>query len=972
MAKATGVKTRKPIEPSAYTHPTQELPLRPEVGTQPQFKKKKPAKTYRYDSSLAPELNWDGQNPARELGEWLLATIDEASRLPVPADPNQPPFTFLEPRRFFGNDGKPLLEVTGLQDAVDQLKRLSRPFLNWSGKAERLSFDVPTLPLFVHERLSTQVIIETLRTHEKEAPQADLFELFGDPRRSVRDQVVKAYEYKDKWVNRLILGDSLVVMNSLLEYEGLGGQVQMIYIDPPYGIRFGSNFQPFVKKPRNVEHNDDNNITREPEMVRAYRDTWQLGEHSFLTYLRDRFLLARELLTKSGSLFVQISDDNLHNVRHLLGSIFGPENFIVTIPFKKKGGQRGNLIDPINDYIVWIAKDIDACQTSYSQFYMKNDLDADTAETFNYVELPDGRIMTLKQISDADGAGIDYRDEPRKLLAAHPGARLFASTELTNEGYRKNQSLIYHHNGQPFDPGLAKGNCWKHTARTDDGSPCGMDLLAAAGRLFVAKSQLRFKRYLSDFGYEALSNWWDGVGGAKNRVYVVQTNEEVIKRCMLMTTKPGDLVLDPTCGGGTTSVVAEEWGRRWITIDASRVPLSLTRQRLLTRIFPFYRLMDDAVGPAGGFCYSRRLNRDGEEVGGIVPHITSSTIANSEPPTETVIVDRPDDDSRYLRVTGPFVVEASIPRSMDFDAIEAEPTAESQAQQSYVDRMTEVLRKAPIIRLAGNRMVELKNVRPPTRSLALHAEAMVEVTAEGQKATLADAIAAADEQNIGRLPLSRRPVAIVFGPENGAVTEAQVYASAREAFAKSYSHLYVIGFAIQPNAQKLVEECEDVVGLPATWIPATPDLMMGDLLKNMRSSQIFAVAGRPDVRLSTNSGGKPSAPVRYQVELRGLDTFDPVTMAVDQMRGDDVPCWMLDPDYNGLVFHGVQVFFPRTGAWNSLKTALHATHDPAVWDYLAGTTSAPFEAGEHRQIAVKVIDDRGNELMVVKKLDEPS
>ena len=286
MAKSKNGKSKAPREASTYRHPEADSPLRPEVGTQPQFKKRKPPVTYCYDSSLSPELNWDGQNHARETGEALIREILEAKSL---------------------EDAK---------RAAERLKAMSGPFLNWAGKAERLSFDVPTLPLFVHERLSTKGIIETLKGHKLD-PQLGL-NLFGDPGRSITDQVLKAYEYRDEWVNRMILGDSLVVMNSLLHYEGLGGQVQMIYIDPPYGVNFGSNFQPFVRK-RDVTHNDDEDMTREPEMVKAYRDTWELGLHSYLTYLRDRLLLARELLSPSGSVFVQISDENLHHVRQSYG-----------------------------------------------------------------------------------------------------------------------------------------------------------------------------------------------------------------------------------------------------------------------------------------------------------------------------------------------------------------------------------------------------------------------------------------------------------------------------------------------------------------------------------------------------------------------------------------------------------------------------------------------------------------------------
>jgi adenine-specific DNA-methyltransferase len=282
--------------------------MRPEIGTQPQFRKKKTPKTYRYDSSLSPSLEWDGQNGARELGEWLLALIEQAS--------TAPDHTFKKPQEFKNASGEAVVTVRSLAEAVQHLTRLSKPFLNWAGKVERLSFDVPTLPLFVHERLSTKAIVDTLVGHRSDK-QTDMYELFGDPKHSITDQTLRAYEYQDKWVNRMILGDSLVVMNSLLQYEGLGGQVQMIYIDPPYGVKFGSNFQPFVRR-RDVSHNDDEDLTREPEMVKAYRDTWELGLHSYLTYMRDRLLLSRDLLTPPGSVFVQISDENLGALRSLV------------------------------------------------------------------------------------------------------------------------------------------------------------------------------------------------------------------------------------------------------------------------------------------------------------------------------------------------------------------------------------------------------------------------------------------------------------------------------------------------------------------------------------------------------------------------------------------------------------------------------------------------------------------------------
>ncbi len=943
-----------PPRAESYQHPEAKAALRPDVGVQPRFRERKPPKTYKYDSSLSPALDWDGQNPAREQGEAHIrrildldtGTIENANSL---------------------DEAKTAARnvMAEAKDAASTLRALGKPFLNWAGKAERLSFDVPTLPLFVHERLSTEAIVKTLQTHRKAEKPADQFDLFGDPHRPIADQIMKPYAHGD-WVNRMILGDSLVVMNSLLEYEGLGGQVQMIYIDPPYGVKFGSNFQPFVRK-RDVSENDDDDMTREPEMVKAYRDTWELGLHSYLTYLRDRFLISRELLRQTGSIFVQIGDQNLHHVRELLDEIFGPENFVVTVPFKKKGNQKGRLIDPVNDYLLWYAKDIDRCKEEYNQLYEKLDLDADVVETFSYMELADGRILTVNQLSKLSKSKTDYTEQPHKIFTDFPGARLFASTELTSGGYRKNQSLKYLFQGREFDPGLERGNCWKHTVVTDDGTKPGMDRLAEAGRLFAAKNQLRFKRYLSDFGYKAISNWWDGIGGAKGRLYVVQTSEEVVKRCMLMTTRPGDLILDPTCGGGTTAYVAEHWGRRWITIDTSRVPLALARQRLLTGTFPYYQLKDERRGPAGGFVYVRKQNSKGKEIGGIVPHVTSSTIANDEPPDEEVLVDRPEStNEKIVRVTGPFTVEATIPTPIVWgDDDHAHPTI-SEEHASYLDRMLEVLRKSPVLALGGGRAVALRNVRPPAKSLSISAEATVDTGSS----SLAQAIDAAHEKNTNALPLSQRPVAIVFGPENGAVSQKLVYEAAREANMKGYARLYVIGFNIQADARLLVEAGEAALGLPATYVQATPDLMMGDLLKTMRSSQIFSVCGLPEIHLRKLKPEKTGDPLRYQVDLLGVDVFDPITMQPESRKGSDVPAWFLDIDHNGMVFHVSQAFFPRTGAWKNLKKALKITHDESVWEHLAGTTSAPFEAGEHGQIAVKVIDDRGNELLVTKNLSE--
>lgn len=927
----------RPVE--NYTHPEASALLRPDVGTQAQFKKRKPPQRYRYDSSLAPELAWDGQNGTREYGEFLLACIDDASRL-------EPPNRFPVPRRFSGGEGESLVEIHDLNEAVQALKALSHPFLNWAGKAEHLSFDVPTLPLFVHERLSTQAILETVKGHKTDK-QLSMFDLWGERPRSISDQVLKAYEYPNGWVNRMILGDSLVVMNSLLHFEGLGGQVQMIYMDPPYGVKYGSNFQPFVRK-RDVTHNDDDDLTREPEMVRAYRDTWELGLHSYLTYLRDRLVLCRHLLSPRGSIFVQINDENIHHVRELLDEIFGHENFVSQITFRTTTGFETSTIATLGDFLLWYARDIGRLRC-HKVFEPQPLVLGEGNAT--WVLLPDG---SHRGVTAA---------ERRREVDVPQGARLYKPDNLLSQG-RASEPQPFEFDGKTYFPGA--NSHWKPNY------PGGLRRLADQGRIHVAENSLQYRRFPEDFPFAEHGNiWTDTSTGSftEKKIYAVQTNTKVVERCVLLATEPGDLVLDPTCGGGTTAVVAEEWGRRWITIDVSRVPIALTRQRLLTRTYPFYELKDPARGPVGGFVYIRRQNRKGDEIGGIVPHIALESIANDEPPKEEVLVDRPERDDKVTRVTGPFAFEATIPAAIHEGGDESDAGADDEAHINFVERMLGVLRASPVLHIGGGKTVTLYSIRPPARTLALSAEALVDSTAPGQKPSLIEVVDESDAKSGTRLPLERKQVALLFGPENGAVNERMVYEAAREANAKGFTHLYVIGFAIQPTARSLVESCEAVTGIAATCIQATPDLMMGDLLKNMRSSQIFSVCGLPEVKL-TATRSDDLVGTQYQVELLGLDVFDPATMEVMHRRGDDVPAWFLDTDYNGLCFHVCQAFFPRTAAWDDLKRSLRGVYDDSVWAHLAGAMSEPFAAGENRQIAVKVIDDRGNELLVIHGLAE--
>jgi adenine-specific DNA-methyltransferase len=886
-----------------YRHDEEAL-LRPDIGTQTQFRKKKAPKTYRYDSSLSPALDWDEQNSARELGEWLIAQIEEASKL-------DPPRQFPEPRSFAG------VEVAGLADAVERLKALSQPFLDWAGKAERLSFDVPTLPLFVHERLSTKAILETLTGHERDR-QTEM-QLFADPQLPLHQQL-EAYEHKGGWVNRLILGDSLVVMNSLLEYEGLGGQVQMIYIDPPYGVDFGSNFQPFVRR-RDVTHGDDNDMTREPEMVKAYRDSWSLGNHSYLTYLRDRLLIAVDLLSPSGSIFVQINDEQLHFVQMLMDEVFDAKNFLSLITFQKTSGSTAVGLQTTSDYLLWYAKDKERVHAQ--KLFERQHPGEPGALEYRRVELSDGRVVPIGE----------FEEDGRPNVPAD--ARVFTTDSIVSKG-GTDPDLELEYEGRTYQLSCKPNRHWK-------AGVAGTTRLWELGRLLRQEGLRIYKRYLEDFPYRELTHVWTDTRGDPSPSYVVQTSTKVVERCVLMSTRPGDLVVDPTCGSGTTAYVAEQWGRRWITCDTSRVPLVLARQRLLTATFSYYEIQEPKRSPSDGFVYKQRKNKKGEPVGGLVPHVTLGSLAHDEPPQEEVLVDRPEVESNITRVTGPFVVEATIPTPVDIDGDGTEDSGVPD-DTSYVDRMLEALRRNPSLQLPGNKTISLKNVRPPAQSLTLSAEAGLEPD---------DA-----------------PVAVVFGPENGAISEKLVYEAASEAHMKHYEQLLVIGFAIEANARTMVDKIQQLVGIPATYVQATPDLIMGDLLKTMRSSQLFSVAGLPDVVIRKVDPEEKDGAQRYEVELLGFDTFDPTTFEARHSSGDDVPAWFLDTAWNGLSFHVSQAFFPRTSAWDNLKKALTTEFEESVWEHLSGTVSAPFVAGDSREIAVKVLDDRGNELPVVKSLDE--
>ncbi len=870
---------------AAYSH-SHEAILRPDIGVEAQFPYRKAPKTYRYDSSLAPELAWD-ENGERPFAEWLLNLVVEAAEKGEAT-------VFAEPQVWQGTEER----FTSLSQCAARLRSLTKPFLNWAGKAERQQITVPTLPLFVHERHSTQAILETLKSHKARGQTLDLF---GDLDLDIADRL-DAYEHKGPWTNRLILGDSLQVMNSLLEYEGMGGQVQTIYFDPPYGVKFGSNFQPFVRK-NSVKHNSDDEMIREPEMVKAYRDTWELGLHSYLAYLKDRLAFAREMLSESGSIFVQISDENMHHVREILDEVFGSENFCSCITVRKTSGMGSTMLPTTQDFVLWYAKDKRIGK--YNQLYTNKTNDAE--EDSHYQSDETGRFFTLG--------------------------------DLTGQNNNVASCLFdYVFEGKTFR--IPPSRQWKTTWE-------GLDKLADAGRLVVSGRSLRYKRYLDDFPYSPITDTWHDIGGSVQsrsdpKIYVVQTGVAPIQRAILMTSDPGDLVLDITCGSGTTALVAEQWGRRWITVDVSRVPIALAKQRLLTSVYPWYQLKEPAKGPSGGFVYSEKKNRKGAQVGGLVPRTTMKSFTRDEGDDVVVIHDRPDENSSVTRVCGPFTVEATIQAamSMEEDAESASAQSPSSSPRAYLDRMIEVLRQSKSLNLPGNVTLQLDNVRPLADREYLHAEAVAKNGSE-------------------------KTIAIAFGPEDGAIGSDHVFNAAMEAMSQGFGQLFLFGFAIQAKAREILEKMK----IPTAYISMTPDVVMSDLLKTTKGSEIFSITGLPDVRLE-RAGKRDDGTTLYRVLLRGLDIFLPHLMDTDHIDGVNLPCWMLDTNHNGMAFYASQVFFPKTSAWDNLQKSLKGQFEDSVWLHLAGTVSEPFALGDKKRIAVKVIDERGNELMATRSEED--
>jgi len=799
------------------------------------------------------------------------------------------------------------------------------PQLQWAGKAEHTSFDVPTVSLHVHERIDPRRIIETVKKAEQVSPQLSLFEEEKKPLR----EAIEFYKHRENWSNRLIAGDSLLVMNSLLEKEGMGGKVQMMYFDPPYGIKYGSNFQPFVNK-KDVKDGNDGDLTAEPEMLKAFRDTWELGIHSYLTYLRDRLLLARELLHETGSMFVQISDENIHHVRELMDEVFGNENFIALIPFRKKTMPLGaTFIEQMNDFLIYYSKNKDEHKKKYRPLYFIPNVQGDFH--WKWYEKKDG---TRVQMSDAEMNNHELL--PKDI-------NIFRLVSMWPPTYSPNGVFEVDFMGKNYIP--PKGACYPS-------NPDGMKQLADSKRLEVEGSHLRYVMYLED-NLSKINAIWNDTIGARDKVYVVQTNTEVVKRCLLMTTDPGDLVLDITCGSGTTAFVAENWGRRWITCDTSRVAITLAKQRLMTANFDYFELAHPIEGVGSGFKYKT------------VPHITLKSIANNEPTPQETLYDQPIRDTKRTRVTGPFTIEAvPSPIAKSFEEIESENSFEADIS---VSRSGETLRQDEWrnellrsgVRAKGGKTIEFTRVEPLSGTRFLQAEAETKVIMphenlfEKKQPTLMD---------------QPKRVVVCFGPEHAPLEQRMVELALEEARTLRPKPEIVLfcAFHFDPEARKDIEET-NWPGITLLEAQMNADMLTDDLKKKRSSNESFWLIGQPDVSITEIKTGDNKG--KYMIEVHGFDYYNPKTGTVDSGGKGDIAMWMLDHDYDGRSLFPSQVFFPMAGAkegWATLARNLKAEIDEDKIEAFGGTVSLPFAPG--REIAVKIIDARGIESLKIIRL----
>jgi adenine-specific DNA-methyltransferase len=893
-------------------------------------------------------------------------------------------------------------EQSPVRVAYERRNRDLDPQLVWRGKDEQDWSDLVTHapPLYIQEKVHPKVLIDDLMRRSAAGQKAadDQLDLFADfngvPEGNAKTEF---YQHDANWSNRMILGDSLQVMASLAEREGLRGQVQCIYIDPPYGIRFNSNFQ-WSTTSRDVRDGNTEHITREPEQVKAFRDTWRDGVHSYLTYLRDRLTVARDLLTATGSIFVQIGDENVHCVRAVMDEVFGAENFVSQIAFTTTSGAGSfagstNVIASIASHLIWFSRNKE--HIKYRELLISKSFEGTVPSAYNKVELADGRRRGAKE-SEREG----------KLAA---GARLFALDNLVSQTTRVGQTTVFPVNfgGRSLMP---KNGGWKTNAK-------GMAVLLHASRLDATDERLGYVRYLDDFAAIRLGNVWTDVVSSfmSDKLYVVQTNARVIQRCIQMTTDPGDLVLDPTCGSGTTVYVAEQWGRRWITIDTSRVALALARARIMGARYPYYLLADSRAGQLKEAEITRNSPPEDLTHGNVrqgfvlerVSHVTLKSIANNsgidviwERFHETLeelreqlnailkqrweewkipreaddkwpdkakklhaewwdlriarqkeidasiaakadfeyLYDRPYQDKRKVRVAGPFTVESLSPHRVlavdENDELIDGPTKSANGdEQDFVRMILENLKTAGVQQAHKDDKIAFSSITPWPGYM---------VCAEGRYIEGASSV--------------EKRAAIFIGPEFGTVSRPDLVSAAREAGDAGFDVLIACAFNYDAHSA----EFDKLGRIPVLKARMNADLHMADDLKNTGKGNLFVIFGEPDIDILNAAHGQ------IQVKVNGVDVFHPNTGEVRSDGADGIACWFIDTDYNEESFFVRHAYFLGANEpYKALKTTLKAEINEEAWATLHSDTSRPFDKPVSGRIAVKVINHLGDEVMKV-------
>ena len=897
-----------------------------------------------------------------------------------------------------------------LRVAYQRRNRDLDPQLVWRGKDEQdlddLVVNVP--PLYIQEKVHPKALIADLlrqskENREAEEHQIDMFSDFnGLPEGADRTEF---YQHDGYWQNRMVLGDSLQVMASLSEREGLQGKVQCIYIDPPYGIRFNSNFQ-WSTTSRDVRDGNRQHITREPEQVKAFRDTWRDGIHSYLTYLRDRLTVARDLLAESGSIFVQIGDENVHRVRAVMDEVFGEDNIIATIAFKKTGAFDTNYLQSNFDHLLWFSKSRDSMK-----FRAIPEVKELTESDFTFYDTFEVGVFDRRPVRELLQSGRLDLSDPGELISRNP---------LNSAGWIDSLGFEFIFEGRNY---TVPNN--RHWTTTKD----NLTRLGRANRLIQKGNTLRFARYWRDYSTQKLNNvWMDTAGGGfvgDPRVYVVQTDTKVIQRCIMMTTDPGDLVLDPTCGSGTTAYVAEQWGRRWITIDTSRVALALARARIMGARYPYYLLADSPEGQRKEAEISRRTPSEMPTYGNVrqgfvyerVPHITLRAIANNsqidviwetaqeemeplreklnralekaweewEIPSEAgeswpeeiatihalwwelriarqkeidasitakadyeYLYDKPYADNSKVRVAGPFTVESISPHRVlgvdeNGDVIDVIAEARNGYGTGYDfgQVILDNLRRSGVQQAHREDRITFTSLTPWPGRF---------VCADGRY--LEDGIGEEDDAPPG----PERRAAVFIGPEFGTVSRPDLVEAAREAADGGFDVLVACAF----NYDAHTTEFESLGRVPVLKARMNADLHMAGELKNTGNGNLFVIFGEPDIDVLDAGNGQ------VQVRVNGVDVFHPNTGEVRSDGPEGIACWFIDTDYNQESFFVRHAYFLGAGdPYKSLKTTLKAEIDEDAWATLNSATSRPFPRPESGRIAVKVINHLGDEVMKV-------